>query len=117
LIATGSVPLKPPIPGLDEVDAWTNRGATEAHAVPESLVVIGAGAVGVELAQFFHRVGSKVTLLVRGDRLVPRVDAKAAELLLGSFREEGIDVRLGAGCWLRPAGGRTSRGTASSGSA
>jgi pyruvate/2-oxoglutarate dehydrogenase complex dihydrolipoamide dehydrogenase (E3) component len=95
LISTGSVPIVPPIPGLAEVDAWTNRGATEAHAVPESLVVIGAGAVGVELAQFFRRVGSRVTLLVRGDRLVPRVDAKAAQLLLDSFREDGIDVRLG----------------------
>jgi pyruvate/2-oxoglutarate dehydrogenase complex dihydrolipoamide dehydrogenase (E3) component len=96
VIATGSVPAIPPIPGLDEVDYWTNRHATETSAVPESVVVLGAGAVGVELAQFFRRVGSRVTLVVRGDRLVPRVDARAAEVLLDAFREEGIDVRLDA---------------------
>jgi pyruvate/2-oxoglutarate dehydrogenase complex dihydrolipoamide dehydrogenase (E3) component len=96
VIATGSVPAIPPIPGLDEVDYWTNRGATETSTVPESVVVLGAGAVGVELAQFFRRVGSRVTLVVRGDRLVPRVDARAAEVLLDAFREEGIDVRLDA---------------------
>jgi pyruvate/2-oxoglutarate dehydrogenase complex dihydrolipoamide dehydrogenase (E3) component len=97
VLATGSVPARPPIAGLEEVEYWTNRGATETHEVPRSLVVVGAGAVGVELAQFFRRVGSEVTLLVRGDRLVPRVDARAAELLLDSFREDGIDVRLETG--------------------
>jgi pyruvate/2-oxoglutarate dehydrogenase complex dihydrolipoamide dehydrogenase (E3) component len=97
VLATGSVPAIPPIAGLDAVEHWTNRGATETHEVPRSLVVLGAGAVGVELAQFFRRVGSEVTLLVRGDRLVPRVDAHAAEFLLDSFREDGIDVRLETG--------------------
>jgi pyruvate/2-oxoglutarate dehydrogenase complex dihydrolipoamide dehydrogenase (E3) component len=96
VLATGSVPSVPPIPGLVEVEYWTNRGATETDEVPGSLVVLGAGAVGVELAQFFRRAGSEVTLLVRGDRLVPRVHARAGELLLDAFREDGIDVRLGA---------------------
>lgn len=96
VIATGSVPTIPPLPGLDEVAYWTNRGATETDQVPESVVVLGAGAVGVELSQFFRRVGSRVTLVVRGDRLIPRVDARAAEVLLDAFRGEGIDVRLGA---------------------
>jgi pyruvate/2-oxoglutarate dehydrogenase complex dihydrolipoamide dehydrogenase (E3) component len=96
VIATGSVPAVPPIPGLAEVEYWTNRGATETHEVPARLVVLGAGAVGVELAQFFARAGSEVTVLVRGDRLVPRVHARAGELLLEAFREEGIDVRFGA---------------------
>jgi pyruvate/2-oxoglutarate dehydrogenase complex dihydrolipoamide dehydrogenase (E3) component len=95
VIATGSVPTIPPIPGLDEVVYWTNRGATETSEVPDSVVVLGAGAVGVELSQFFRRVGSRVTLVVRGDRLIPRVDARAAEVLLDAFREEEIDVRLG----------------------
>ena len=114
VLATGSVPQVPPIPGLDEVEYWTNRGATETHAVPRSLVVLGAGAVGVELAQFFGRAGSEVTVLVRGDRLVPRVDARAGELLLDAFREEGIDVRLGVevervepGVAVHLAGGET----------
>jgi pyruvate/2-oxoglutarate dehydrogenase complex dihydrolipoamide dehydrogenase (E3) component len=97
VLATGSVPATPPIDGLDAVEYWTNRGATETHDVPRSLAIVGAGAVGVELAQFFRRVGAEVTLLVRGDRLVPRVDAGAAELLLDSFRDDGIDVRLETG--------------------
>jgi pyruvate/2-oxoglutarate dehydrogenase complex dihydrolipoamide dehydrogenase (E3) component len=94
VIATGSVPSIPPLPGLDEVDYWTNRGATETHEVPQSLVVLGGGAVGVELSQFFRRAGAEVTLVVRGDRLIPRVDRRAGELLLDAFREDGIDVRL-----------------------
>jgi pyruvate/2-oxoglutarate dehydrogenase complex dihydrolipoamide dehydrogenase (E3) component len=97
VVSTGSVPILPPIPGLDGVEYWTNRGATETSEVPGSVVVLGAGAVGVELAQFFRRVGSRVTLVVRGDRLIPRLDARAGEVLLASFREDGIDVRLETG--------------------
>ncbi|MGH3102664.1 MAG: dihydrolipoyl dehydrogenase family protein [Gaiellaceae bacterium] len=97
VIATGSVPVIPPIEGLQDVEFWTNREATETMDVPESIIVLGAGAVGCELAQFFRRVGSDVTLVVRGDRLVPRVDASAGKLLLDAFREDGIDVRLDTG--------------------
>jgi pyruvate/2-oxoglutarate dehydrogenase complex dihydrolipoamide dehydrogenase (E3) component len=117
VVATGSVPEKPPIEGLDDVEYWTNRGATETHEIPQTLVVVGGGPVGVELAQFFRRAGSEVTLLVREERLVPRVDAKAGELLLEAFREEEIDVRLGIeveavepGVSVHLAGGETVRG-------
>lgn len=97
VISTGSAPAIPPIPGLDTVDYWTNRHATETKEVPERLVILGAGAVGVEMAQFFRRVGSEVILVVREDRLITRVDAAAGELLLESFKGEGIDVRLETG--------------------
>jgi pyruvate/2-oxoglutarate dehydrogenase complex dihydrolipoamide dehydrogenase (E3) component len=63
VIATGSVPSIPPIDGLADVEYWTNREATQAREVPSSLVVIGAGPVGCELAQFFQRLGSDVVLL------------------------------------------------------
>jgi pyruvate/2-oxoglutarate dehydrogenase complex dihydrolipoamide dehydrogenase (E3) component len=96
LIATGSVPSLPPIEGLDEAAVWTSREATSTSAVPESLLIVGAGAVGCELAQFYARIGSRVTLVQSGDFVLPRVDREAGDLLAGIFEEEGIDIRLNA---------------------
>jgi pyruvate/2-oxoglutarate dehydrogenase complex dihydrolipoamide dehydrogenase (E3) component len=95
VLATGSRPAIPPIDGLDSVDYWTNRDATRTHKVPARLAVMGGGPVGVELAQFFSRMGSQVTILDHGDYLLGRVHPDAGELLGEVFREEGIDVRLG----------------------
>jgi pyruvate/2-oxoglutarate dehydrogenase complex dihydrolipoamide dehydrogenase (E3) component len=97
VIATGSSPAVPPIPGLDGIDYWTNIEATETHEVPARLLVLGAGAVGCELAQFFARIGSQVTLVESGERILPRVDADAVELVEEALREDGIDLRLGIG--------------------
>jgi len=97
VLATGSRPMIPPIEGLDSVEYWTNREATRTHRVPQSLVVMGGGPVGSELAQFFSRMGSEVTIVERGDHLLGRVHPDAGELLAELFREEGIDVRLGVG--------------------
>jgi pyruvate/2-oxoglutarate dehydrogenase complex dihydrolipoamide dehydrogenase (E3) component len=93
VLATGSVPVIP-----DEVagvEYWTNREATSTHEIPESLAVMGSGPVGSELAQFFARMGSRVTIIERGERLLGRVHEDAAKVILDVFREEGIDVRLG----------------------
>jgi dihydrolipoamide dehydrogenase len=97
VLATGSRPAIPPIDGLDSVEYWTNRDATRTHKVPQSLVVMGGGPVGAELAQFFARMGSQVTIVERGDHLLGRVHSDAGELLAELFREEGIDVRVGVG--------------------
>jgi pyruvate/2-oxoglutarate dehydrogenase complex dihydrolipoamide dehydrogenase (E3) component len=97
VLATGSRPAIPPIDGLDSVEYWTNREATRTHRVPRSLVVMGGGPVGVELAQFFSRMGSQVTIVERGDHLLGRVHPDAGELLAELFEEEGIDVRVGVG--------------------
>jgi dihydrolipoamide dehydrogenase len=97
VLATGSRPAIPPIDGLDSVEYWTNREATRTHKVPQSLVVMGGGPVGAELAQFFSRMGSQVTLVERGEHLLGRVHPDAGELLAELFGEEGIDVRLGVG--------------------
>jgi pyruvate/2-oxoglutarate dehydrogenase complex dihydrolipoamide dehydrogenase (E3) component len=94
VVATGSVPSIPPIDGLAELDYWTNREATQAREVPASLVVLGAGPVGCELAQFFRRLGSEVTLLDVVDRVLPRDDPEASELLQEQLEEDGIDLRL-----------------------
>jgi pyruvate/2-oxoglutarate dehydrogenase complex dihydrolipoamide dehydrogenase (E3) component len=97
VLATGSRPAIPPIDGLDSVEYWTNREATRTHKVPQSLVVMGGGPVGAELAQFFSRMGSQVTIVERGDYLLGRVHRDAGELLAELFREEDIGVRVGVG--------------------
>jgi pyruvate/2-oxoglutarate dehydrogenase complex dihydrolipoamide dehydrogenase (E3) component len=94
VIATGSSPVIPPIDGLDAIDYWTNVEATETLEVPERLGVLGGGPVGCELAQFFQRVGSQVTLVQGDTRLLSRVDADAAELVEEALRDDGVDVRL-----------------------
>jgi dihydrolipoamide dehydrogenase len=97
VVATGSRPAIPPVEGLDSVEYWTNREATRTHQIPESLVVMGGGPVGAELAQFYSRMGAHVTIVERGEHLLGRVHPDAGDLLADVFREEGIDVRLGVG--------------------
>src|SRR5215218_6170600 len=96
VVATGSSPLIPPIDGLREAEPWTNREATTAKAVPERLAILGGGVVGVEMAQAYRSLGSVVTLIERGDRLIPREERFASEDVEQSLREKGVDVRLGA---------------------
>jgi pyruvate/2-oxoglutarate dehydrogenase complex dihydrolipoamide dehydrogenase (E3) component len=107
LIATGSVPTAPPVEGLEEAGYWTSREGTSASEAPASLVVVGGGAVGCELAQFYARLGARVTLVQSGDHLLPRVDREAGDLLAGIFAEEGIDVRLGTQARRVEGGGRS----------
>jgi len=97
VLSTGSRPAIPPIEGLDSIEYWTNREATRTHKLPQSLVVMGGGPVGSELTQFFSRMGTQVTIVERGERLLGRVHGDAGELLAEIFREEGIDVRIGVG--------------------
>jgi pyruvate/2-oxoglutarate dehydrogenase complex dihydrolipoamide dehydrogenase (E3) component len=96
LVATGSVPVVPPVEGLAEVPHWGSREATSASAVPESLAIVGGGAVGCELAQCYARLGAKVTLIQGADRLLTRLDPEAAAILAEVFAEEGIELRFGA---------------------
>ncbi len=96
VIATGSSPVVPPIDGLDRIDYWTNVEATETLEVPARLLVLGGGPVGCELAQFFQRVGSQVTLVQGDSRLLSRVDADAATLVEEALREDGVEIRLDA---------------------
>jgi pyruvate/2-oxoglutarate dehydrogenase complex dihydrolipoamide dehydrogenase (E3) component len=96
VLATGSSPAIPPIPGLEGVDYWTNVQATETLDVPESLLVLGGGPVGCELAQFFARIGSEVTLVESGDRLLSRIDQEAAELVEAALRSDGVQLHVGS---------------------
>jgi pyruvate/2-oxoglutarate dehydrogenase complex dihydrolipoamide dehydrogenase (E3) component len=97
VLATGTRPAIPPVDGLDSVEYWTNQDATRTHEVPESLAVMGGGPVGAELAQFFARMGSRVTVIEHGERLLGRMHADAGDLMADCFRADGIDVRAGTG--------------------
>jgi pyruvate/2-oxoglutarate dehydrogenase complex dihydrolipoamide dehydrogenase (E3) component len=94
ILATGTGPLLPPIEGLADVIAWTNREATQASRVPDRLLVLGGGAVGVELAQAYRRLGSEVTVVEGGPRLLGREEPFAGDEVRAAFEAEGIDVVL-----------------------
>jgi pyruvate/2-oxoglutarate dehydrogenase complex dihydrolipoamide dehydrogenase (E3) component len=95
VIGTGTTPAVPPIPGLAGTPFWTNHEAIETEHVPASLVVLGGGAVGCELAQVFARFGSRVTVAEGAARLLPLEEPEAGDLLAGVFEREGITVRTG----------------------
>lgn len=97
VLATGSDPLIPPIPGLAAARPWTNRDATSVQKVPRRLAVLGGGPVACEMSQALHALGTAATtVVVRDDRLLPRSEPFAGELLTRSFRQSGIDIRFGA---------------------
>jgi pyruvate/2-oxoglutarate dehydrogenase complex dihydrolipoamide dehydrogenase (E3) component len=95
VLATGAEPFVPPIPGLEEVGFLTSDTVWDLRECPARLLVLGGGPIGCELAQTFHRLGSRVTQVGRGTRLLPREDPEFSALLVERFREEGIDLRLG----------------------
>src|SRR3954469_22201952 len=96
VLATGSGAVVPPVPGLADVRPWDNRSATAAKEVPARLLVLGGGAVGLELAQAFSRLGASEVTVVEGlPRLLAREEPFAGEQLLAAFTREGIGVRLG----------------------
>jgi mercuric reductase len=92
LLAVGSLPAEPPIPGLAEIGALTNETALDLETIPASLLVIGAGAVGVEFGQMFSRFGSKVTIVEAMPTILPRMDADAAKALHVALEEEGVEI-------------------------
>ncbi|WP_031077923.1 dihydrolipoyl dehydrogenase family protein [Streptomyces sp. NRRL WC-3742] len=95
-VCTGSRPVLPSgVPGLAEAHPWTNREATGSPAVPGRLAVVGGGVVGVEMAAAWQALGSRVTLLVRGEGLLPRMEPFAGELVAEGLREAGVDLRFG----------------------
>jgi len=94
LIATGSRTAVPPIEGIGEIDWIDHVSALELTELPESLLVVGGGPVGLEFAQIFARFGSRVTVVQGDDRLSPRSDAEAAAALQDVLEEDGIEVVL-----------------------
>ncbi|HEX8928294.1 MAG TPA: NAD(P)/FAD-dependent oxidoreductase [Actinomycetota bacterium] len=95
VIATGGEPAMPPIDGIDQVDAWTNREAIEATELPRSVVVLGAGAVGLELAQAFHRFGTTATLVETAEHALPGDEPENGEAIRAVLEEDGMTLRTG----------------------
>ncbi|MGH3793554.1 MAG: dihydrolipoyl dehydrogenase family protein [Pseudonocardiaceae bacterium] len=109
VLATGSGPVRPPIPGLAEAGYWTNREAIEATSPPGSLVVLGGGAIGLELAQAFARFGSVVTVVEATDRVLPMEEPEASEVVATVLRAEGLSLRTGRrAVGVSRAGGHTT---------
>jgi pyruvate/2-oxoglutarate dehydrogenase complex dihydrolipoamide dehydrogenase (E3) component len=96
VVATGSRAAMPPIEGLEEARPWTNRDVTTAKHVPERLVVLGGGVVGVEMAQAWATLGSHVTLVQQADGVIENYEPFAGEQVAEGLRSVGVDVRLGA---------------------
>ncbi|HEY3756467.1 MAG TPA: FAD-dependent oxidoreductase [Opitutaceae bacterium] len=96
LIATGSVPNVPDIPGLAAARAWTSDEALDAAVRPQSLIVLGGGLVGVELAQYFARMGTSVAIVQRGPQLLRGHSPESAEVVAAALREEGVGLYCGA---------------------
>ena len=96
IVATGSDPAIPPIEGLAEAGFWTNRQATTLSELPDSVIVLGGGPVGVELGQFLARFEAKVTLIQAEDRLLAREEPAATELIAKALQADGVDLRLAA---------------------
>ncbi len=94
VISTGSRPLVPPIRGLDSCDYVDSETVWELEDLPQRLLVVGAGPIGIELGQAFHRLGSQVTIVQRGDRIMKKEDLEVSEKLLNYLQEEKTDIRL-----------------------
>jgi dihydrolipoamide dehydrogenase len=95
VVAVGSVTKVPPLPGLDKIKLWTNREATLATELPKSLLVLGGGPTGCEMAQVYARFGVPTTIVQSGDRLMPTDHPRNAEAVSDGLRDSGVDIRLG----------------------
>ncbi len=95
VVATGSDPKVPPIPGLGAVPFWTNREATTLQEIPGRAVLLGGGPVGIELGQMLVRFGAEVVLVHSAPRLMDREELRVGELLKAGFEADGVDVRVG----------------------
>jgi len=96
VVATGSAPAMPPIDGLADVGAWSNREVTTAKAVPESLLILGGGVVGVEMAQAWSSLGSEVTIVEGMGRILANEEEFASDQVGAALRDRGVVIRTGA---------------------
>ncbi|MCP2336748.1 dihydrolipoyl dehydrogenase family protein [Actinomadura rupiterrae] len=96
LLNTGTSPTAPPIDGLADLPYWTNRDIVQVTEAPASLLVLGGGVVGAELAQIFARFGTEVTIVEVADRLLAQDEPETSDLIERVFTDQGITVRTGA---------------------
>lgn len=96
IIATGSTPAFPHIDGLDQVTVWTNREVTNLSHIPARVIIIGAGAVAIEVSQYLRGFGAEVTIVGRGPRVLRREEPRVSSLVEDHLRSQGINLRLGS---------------------
>jgi pyruvate/2-oxoglutarate dehydrogenase complex dihydrolipoamide dehydrogenase (E3) component len=107
IVAVGSSSKRPPIPGLEAIEVWTNRQATLVRVLPKSLLVLGGGPTGCELAQAYARFGVPASIVQSGERLMPTDHPRNSAVIADALRADGVDVRLGVrAVGARPAAGR-----------
>lgn len=94
VISTGSRPAAPPIPGIEFINYLDSHNVWEIGKLPQTLLVAGAGPIGVELGQAFHRLGAEVTIVQRSDRILPREEHVVSHRMLECLRAEGISILL-----------------------
>jgi len=94
IVSTGSAAAMPPIDGLADAEPWNNRNATTAKVVPESMIILGGGPVGSELAQAWNSLGTKVILVEGAPQILSREERFAADEVAESLREQGVDIRV-----------------------
>lgn len=95
-INTGASPVIPEIEGVNEIAYLTSTSILELEEVPEHLLIVGGGYIGLEFGQMFKRFGAKVTLLEKSDRLMPKEDDDVCQVMTEIFAEDGIDIRIEA---------------------
>jgi pyruvate/2-oxoglutarate dehydrogenase complex dihydrolipoamide dehydrogenase (E3) component len=95
IVSTGSVPVIPPIDGLKDAGYWTSRDATSLRDLPSSVVVMGGGPVGVEMAQVYARFGVKTTIVNGGDRILGRDHPRSSDVVAAQLQREGVEIRDG----------------------
>ena len=105
IVAAGSEPFVPPIPGVQDVPYWTSREATSTRELPSSIVILGGGVVGVEMAQVFVRFGVRVTLVEGGERILSRDHPLTSKAVADQLEEEGLVLRTGVTAQRVRAGG------------
>jgi dihydrolipoamide dehydrogenase len=94
LLCTGSETVIPPIPGLSETPFWTSREALDSKEVPETLLIIGGGVIGIEFASFFNTLGGKVIVVEMTDEILPGMDKELSALLRNDMSKKGIEFHL-----------------------
>jgi len=104
VIAVGSFSRRPRIPGIEDLPIWTNREATLARELPKSLLVLGGGPTGCELAQAYARFGVPVSIVQSGDRLTPTDHPRNSAVILEALRDDGVEVRVGVRAMAAHAG-------------
>jgi pyruvate/2-oxoglutarate dehydrogenase complex dihydrolipoamide dehydrogenase (E3) component len=115
ILAVGSTPVIPSIDGLEDAGFWTSNDATSTRELPSSLVILGGGVVGVELAQAFRRFGTRTTLIQGADRILPRDHPRSSEVVADQLREEGVEIRTNVTATAVERGGAGRRVSLSDG--